>query len=324
MFIFNYNNRRNKYIHKTVHVFFIIAFISIIMTTGCEPQKSSVIQPVVATNQQIALVQNDTKMVSPISNKEITKSYQTPSVVYKDRMYFFCCQSHMRSFCANPTQYVNSVKLPNGMDISNAKLTDIKQPVDIKHPPTTTQRQPDTTIYDITVGPSPTLGPKDAPVTIVEFSDVQCPYCVREWPKIMQVMEQYPDKVRVVFKHYPLSFHKKAKPAHAALQLALNQNGSEAFWEIHDKIMANPKKLETSDLRGYAESLKVDLADFDKLMTDESSMSQMLRTDILEARKCNVRGTPTVFINGLKMARRNIEDYKARIDEILKEADTKK
>ena len=319
------NDRRRKYTQKAACAFVILTFMTLIITAGCQPQRRTAAQPVVATIQQASLIKDGTELFSPISGARITKGYQTPSVVYKNRLYFFCCQGHMRAFCAYPDQYADAVKPPNGMDITGAKLKDIKQPdVDIKHDKVVTKREPDTTIYDIAVGSSPVKGPNDAPVTIVEFVDVQCPYCVREWPKIKQILEEYPDKVRLVFKHFPLSFHKKAKPAHTALQFALNQGGSEAFWKMHDMVMSNPKKLETSDLRAYAESMKLDLADFDKLMTDGSRMDKMLRTDMLDVRKYKVRGTPTVFINGLKMARRNIEDYKTRIEQILTGADTEK
>ena len=85
------------------------------------------------------------------------------------------------------------------------------------------------------------MGSKEAAVTIVEFGDFQCPYCVKENPKIQEILKQYRDRVRFVFKHYPLRFHKKAPPAHAAAELARREKGSKAFWKMHDLIMANPK-----------------------------------------------------------------------------------
>ena len=90
---------------------------------------------------------------------------------------------------------------------------------------------PDTKVYDVNIGSSPWIGPEDAPVTIVEFSDFECVYCAREYPKIKQLLNDYPGKIRVVFKHYPLKFHKKAKPAHAAAELAFRQKGNEGVLE---------------------------------------------------------------------------------------------
>jgi protein-disulfide isomerase len=176
----------------------------------------------------------------------------------------------------------------------------------------------DTTVYDVNIGASPTLGPADAPVTIVEFSDFECIYCVREFPKIKQLLNDYPGKLRVVFKHYPLRFHKKAKPAHAAAELAFRQKGNEAFWQMHDTIFANPKALEIADLRGYAETLALDMEKFEEVMNDPTQINNMLQADYAEAKRCNVTGTPTVMINGLKLVgNRSIGNYKARIDPIL-------
>ena len=177
--------------------------------------------------------------------------------------------------------------------------------------------QADTTIYDVVIGDSPVSGPKDAPVTIVEFTDFQCPYSVREYPKIKQILGEYPDKVKFVFKHFPLGFHKKARPAHAAAELARMEGGADGFWKMHDMIMAEPKKLEVSVLRRYAESLGLDIAKFDEVMGDEKKIDALLSADMAEGKKCKVRGTPTVFINGLKMANREIGSYKARINQIL-------
>lgn len=182
---------------------------------------------------------------------------------------------------------------------------------------TTTKKAADTKIYDIEVGKSPILGTKDAPITITEFTDLQCPYCIREYPKMKEMLKAYEGKVQVVFKHYPLSFHPKAKPAHAAIQLALQEKGNDVFWKMHDMIMAEPKKLEISDLRGYAQKLGLNLTNFDKTMTDKAAIDKLLEADKALARKCGVRGTPTIMINGLKLADRSIEGYKKRIDEIL-------
>jgi protein-disulfide isomerase len=126
-----------------------------------------------------------------------------------------------------------------------------------------------------------------------------------------------------VFKHFPLSFHKKAKPVHAAMEFAFNEGDSDAFWKMHDMIISSPKKLDPTDLRVYAESLKLDMDAFDAVLADQLGMNKLLGPHLTEARKYGVRGTPTVFINGRKLADRTIEGYKARIDQILTEADIK-
>ena len=176
---------------------------------------------------------------------------------------------------------------------------------------------PDTNIYDIAIGDSPIRGKADAPVTIVMFSDFQCPFCTREKPKLDEVLKNYPDKVRLVYKHFPLTFHKQTKPVHAAAQLALKEKGPDAFWKFHDWIMADSKALDIPTLRLYAERLGLNLTNFDETLKDDSKMDALLKSDLDQARACGVRGTPTILINGLKMASRNPEDYKSRIEEIL-------
>ncbi|MHC5000440.1 MAG: DsbA family protein [Planctomycetota bacterium] len=200
---------------------------------------------------------------------------------------------------------------------------DLKTVLDSKHinGSDSRKRKPvDMTVYDVKIGSSPMLGPDDAPVTIVEFSDFECVYCTHEFPKIRQLLEDYPGKIRVVFKHYPLKFHKKAKPAHAAAELAFQQKGNDAFWKMHDMIFATPRKFEVTDLRGYAESLGLDMAEFDRVLDDPAQTNNLLQADYAEAKRCNVTGTPTVLINGLKLSGgRSLPNYKDRIDQILAE-----
>ena len=130
-------------------------------------------------------------------------------------------------------------------------------------------------------------------------------------------MQEYPDKIKLVFKHFPLDMHKKAKPVHSAAELANIQGGSELFWKMHDKIVAEPKKLDISDLRKHAETLGLNLTRFDEYLADEGKINDLLEADISIAKKCKVRGTPTVFINGLKAANRSIDGYRSRVDDIL-------
>jgi protein-disulfide isomerase len=175
----------------------------------------------------------------------------------------------------------------------------------------------DTTIYDIPVGNSPILGSKDAVVTIVEFSDFQCPFCVKEYTTLKQVMDEYPGKVRLVFKHFPLNFHKQAPIVHAMMALALRQKGNDTFWKLYEMIMAEPKRLDSAALKIYAQALGMDTAELDKVWADEKAMSELLKADKELAAKCNVGGTPTIFVNGLKLADHSLDGYRGRINQIL-------
>src|SRR5262249_8209085 len=91
-------------------------------------------------------------------------------------------------------------------------------------------------VYTIDIGQSPIDGKKDAPVTIVEFSDFQCPFCARFWPPVKDVLKAYPDKVKLVIKNFPLSFHPNARPA-AKLALAANEQGK--YYEMVDLLLQN-------------------------------------------------------------------------------------
>jgi protein-disulfide isomerase len=182
------------------------------------------------------------------------------------------------------------------------------------------ENKPDTNVYDINIGSSPTLGLDNAPVTIVEFSDFQCPFCVKEYPKIKQVMAEYPGKIRLVFKNFPLNFHKQAFAVHAVTEFALLQKGPDAFWKLRDIIMTDPEKIDTATLRGYAQKLDLDLDELDKLWADEKTIGELLKADKELAAKCNVNSTPAIFINGRKLTDRSLYVYRSRINEILNKA----
>ena len=182
----------------------------------------------------------------------------------------------------------------------------------------TAAKKPDTNVYDVKIGSSPILGKVEARVSIVAWIDFQCPFSAREYPKLKEILAAYPEQVRLVFKHKPLSFHKKAKPAHALAQMAMQQGGSELFWKMHDRLMAGASKLEISDLREHAGQLKLDLNIFDLVMGAPAQIDKLIEADLAEAKKCNINATPTIMINGLKLVDRSAEAYKARVDDLLK------
>jgi len=149
-------------------------------------------------------------------------------------------------------------------------------------------------IYDIKVGDSPIRGSKDAKVTIVEWADFQCPFCVRVNQTLDKVAKEYGDKVRFSFKHLPLSMHAKARAAHEASEAAHRQG---KFWEMHDLIFASPKDLSPATYLRYAGEMGLDI---DQYKSDISSTSvrKVVDDDLATARKLGVSGTPSFFING--------------------------
>jgi protein-disulfide isomerase len=141
---------------------------------------------------------------------------------------------------------------------------------------------------------APSRGPADAPVTIVEFCDFQCPYCAGATVLLDRLLERFPDDVRVVFRHFPLSSHKQAAAAAEAAACAHEQG---AFWKMHDKIFAHQRRLARDDLVGYAQELALDTGEFEACLSSRRH-SHAWQQDVAEASRFGVAGTPTFFVNG--------------------------
>jgi protein-disulfide isomerase len=140
-------------------------------------------------------------------------------------------------------------------------------------------------------------GPADAPVTLVEFSDLQCPFCAKTLPAIEAVMRAFDGQVRWVFKHYPLSFHADAPLAHRAA-LAAGLQGR--FWEMHDAIFADQRRIRRDDLVEHAQALGLDVARFETDL-DSPVLQERVERDRLEGDRLGVSGTPTFFVNGRRV-----------------------
>ena len=168
--------------------------------------------------------------------------------------------------------------------------------------------------YSVTTDGSPAVGPASAEVSVVAFSDFQCPFCSRAVPTLEQVEKEYGDKVRIVFKHLPLSIHPKAPAAHAAAEAAHRQG---KFWEMHDLIFANQREMSPERYVEYATQLGLDLEKF-KQDLESAEVKQRIDADTSEAARLNVRGTPAFFINGRYLSgAQPFETFKQRIDEEL-------
>ena len=137
-------------------------------------------------------------------------------------------------------------------------------------------------------------GSKTAPVTIVEFTDFECPFCGAVQPALQQVLQQYPNQVRLVFKNYPLQFHRNAKRAHLAAMCA-EEHGK--FWEYRNHLFQNQRALQKSDLLRYAEGLGLNLDSFQRCLEEEKYLPR-IQEDFKEGLQLGVHGTPAFFING--------------------------
>ncbi len=142
---------------------------------------------------------------------------------------------------------------------------------------------------------APSFGPKDAPVVLVEFSDFQCPFCSRVVPSIEQVRKNYPDKVRVVYRQFPLSsIHPNAQKA-AEASLCAQEQGK--FWEMYDAMFKEQDKLDVAGLKDKAQKIGLKADQFNACL-DNGKYAPKVQAEVELGNKVGVNGTPALFVNG--------------------------
>lgn len=179
-----------------------------------------------------------------------------------------------------------------GLPANNAGNVAVVQP---QQPPT----EDPTLRYTVEVTGSPALGPENAPITVVEFSDFQCPFCGRFFGETeASLLKKYAGKIRFVYRNFPLEqIHPYALGAAEAAQCANDQN---KFWEYHDLLFQNQQQLTKDDLLAYARQLKLDMTSFQACL-DGNKDDAKIQNDLQAAAALNLSGTPTFFINGRKL-----------------------
>ncbi len=165
-------------------------------------------------------------------------------------------------------------------------------------------------VYEIPIGDSAVRGPKDAPVTIVMFSDFQCPFCAQAAPMVEEVVKAFPKDVNFVMKQFPLrQIHPNADPAARAALAAAKQG---KFWEMHDDLYKNSRNLTPETIKGLAEKNGLDVKKFEADMNSDEIKKQV-DADLALGAQSNVRGTPTLFINGKLVQNRSADGMKAQV-----------
>jgi protein-disulfide isomerase len=140
-------------------------------------------------------------------------------------------------------------------------------------------------------------GPPDAPVTLVEYGDYQCPYCGAAYPIVKEAQSRMGDRLRFVFRNFPITTsHPNAEQAAEAAEAAGAQG---RFWPMHDVLYENQKRLGDEDLRAYAEEVGLDLDRFDRELA-EHVHAERVREDFMSGVRSGVNGTPTFYINGAR------------------------
>jgi len=141
---------------------------------------------------------------------------------------------------------------------------------------------------------SPSVGPQNAPITIVEFSDFQCPYCVAAFPELKAMLKMYPTQVRLIFKEFPLEIHSQADLA-AAAAIAANKQGK--FWAMHDAMFTHHDDLSRKAILEMAKNAGLDMNRFETDI-DSTEVRETVVRDVQDGNAAGVEGTPTIFVNG--------------------------
>ena len=186
----------------------------------------------------------------------------------------------------------------------------------LKSPPAQEPEEEDyLRIHEINIDGSPVLGKIEAPVTIVEFIDIQCPFCARFHPLVVEAVNAFPDKVKAVVKNYPLPFHQQAIPA-AKAALAAGEQGK--YWEMLDGLLKNSSNLNEKEFNILAKNLGLNMKKFQKDLKDnDAQWQEHIQKDISLGNRVEVRGTPTIYINGRKTKARSLDSFKSEIELIL-------
>lgn len=171
---------------------------------------------------------------------------------------------------------------------------------------------------EIEEGDNPAIGPKDAPVKIVEFTDYQCPFCGKARPTVNQILKEYKGKVRYVIRDFPLGFHKDAPKAHEAARCAGEQN---KYWDFNKRLFENQREIKEEDLKKYAGEVKLKMDKFNECLSS-GKYTAIVRENQEYGEKVGVSGTPAFFVNGRMISgARPFSAFKEIIDDELRAAD---
>jgi len=174
-------------------------------------------------------------------------------------------------------------------------------------------------VYNISTDDQPSLGSPTATVTIVEFTDYQCPSCAATQPLIEKLLKEYEGKVRLVVRDFPLEQHADAYKAAEAAEAAREQG---KYWEYVALLMRNQSALGVVKLKEYASQLSLDRAKFDAAL-DSGKFSDKVQRDMRDGMRLGISGTPTIFVNGRRVSDNTAESLEAAIETALKETDKK-
>ncbi len=235
---------------------------------------------------------SDDKYKKFVAEKHIPESQINPQI--KERIY----------------SYLQTSEKQDRINAHVAKLTQGK-PVEVYFNKPKMQ-------VSVEVGSGPVYGKKDAPITVIEFSDFQCPFCSRGAETVTELKKKYGNRMRLAFRNFPLPMHQDARPA-AEASLCVNDQSSDKFWKFHDLAFKNQSKLDKASLQKYAKEAGADLKKFDDCVASKK-FADAVQKDLEYGEKIGVKSTPTFFVNGqLVSGAVPIESFAEMIEEDMNE-----
>lgn len=175
-------------------------------------------------------------------------------------------------------------------------------------------KAPESPVFSISIKDQPSLGDEKAPVTIIAFTDYQCPSCASMHPSLERLVKENAGKVRLITRDFPLTQHADAFKAAEAAEAAREQG---KYWEYIHMLMQNQSALGVEKLKSYATELGLDRTRFDSAL-DSGKFTETVQSDVEEGIKLGVKGTPSLFINGRRVNVKSYEELKAMVDDVLK------
>ncbi len=218
----------------------------------------------------------------------------------------FCAMVLLLSQCAAPQRENRINKMEAKQDSILKVLTSMQEKQDFMAMRMGWKPPSDTLPKVIPIGSSFSQGAEKPILTIVEFSDLQCPYCAQTVPILDSLVKVFPNQVKIIFKNFPLSFHPQGRPA-AAAAIAAGKQGK--FFEFRYKVAPQFRNLNDSLYLAVAKDLKLDLVRFKKEMALTPEVNSLLEEDIALGRNLGVEGTPTLFVNGRLANDRSFEYF---------------
>ena len=219
----------------------------------------------------------------------------------KDQAGQFSLESRVSALEKRIVDLTNAVQKLSGQDIRQAPQR---------------QQEDYSKVYKLEAGHSPIKGNPAAPISIVEFMDIQCPYCSRFHPVVDEVLAAYPDKVNFILKNFPLQFHPMARPA-AKAAFAAGEQGK--YYEMINLLLDNNRELSENKFKELAGQLGLNVEQFtNDLKQKDAQYEEWIKQDIMLGTQSDVRGTPTFFLGGRKTTARDLPSFKTQIDGLLK------